>query len=69
MGYTLAFIQVDRNGTKAATATVATGGAGGIGPIIEKEVILDRPFLYAIVHNDLGLPIFIGAVGMVALLS
>ncbi len=61
-----AFIQVDRNGTKSAAATVATGGAGGIGPIIEKEVILDRPFLYAIVHNDLGLPIFIGAVNQLA---
>lgn len=28
----------------------------------KKEVILDRPFVFAIVHNDTGLPVFAGVV-------
>lgn len=55
------FIQVDRNGTKAAAITwgVMTKESA---PVALNSVILDRPFVYAIVDNTVGLPIFIGAV-------
>ena len=54
------FIQVDRNGTKAAAIT--WGGMNDKVAIEARSVILDRPFVYAIVDNATGLPIFIGAV-------
>lgn len=54
------FIQVDRNGTKAAAIT--WGGMNDEAAIEARSVILDRPFVYAIVDNATGLPIFIGAV-------
>lgn len=57
-----AFIEVDRKGTKAAAISFAAGNAGGI-PDFEieyKQIILDRPFIYAIVHNETGIPVFVG---------
>ena len=54
------FIQVDRNGTKAAAIT--WGGMKDKAVMEVHSVILDRPFVYAIVDNATGLPIFIGAV-------
>jgi len=51
-------IEVNRHGTKAAAITWAAGAA-------ESEpltVILDRPFVYAIVDNATGLPLFLGVV-------
>lgn len=55
------FIQVDRNGTKAAAITWAVMGAKSAAPDFY-YVTLDRPFVYAIVDNQTGLPLFIGAV-------
>lgn len=54
-------IEVDNNGTKAAAAT-AVMVAEATGMIEEKPnvVILDRPFVYAIIDNATGLPLFIG---------
>lgn len=56
------FIEVDRNGTKAAAITweVMNGKSAAIAE--EKVVYLDRPFLYAIVDNNTGLPLFLGIV-------
>jgi len=55
------FIQVDRNGTKAAAIT--WGAMKGEGTAVEQfSVILDRPFVYAVVDNATGLPVFIGVV-------
>ena len=55
------FIQVDRNGTKAAAIT--WGGMNDEACVEELySVILDRPFIYAIVDNATGLPLFVGAV-------
>ena len=55
------FIQVDRNGTKAAAIT--WGALKDLACVAELyRVILDRPFIYAIVDNATGLPIFVGAV-------
>ena len=56
------FIQVDRNGTKAAAITWA--GMNKSSAMIEdqKTVYLDRPFLYAIADNNTGLPLFLGII-------
>lgn len=58
-------IELDKNGTKAAAVTkvVAAGAAAPTEP--PKEVYLDRPFLFAIVEESLGLPIFMGVVNEV----
>lgn len=53
-------IEVDEEGTKAAAVT-SVGIVGDCAPIIpEKEIILNRPFLYAIVDTETSLPVFIG---------
>ena len=56
-----AHIDLDRKGTKAAAVTMAFVTAG-CAQITERseEVRLDRPFLYAIMHNESGLPVFTG---------
>lgn len=55
------FIAVDEKGTKAGAATaVEAMGMGTLENI--HRVTLDRPFVYAIIDNANGLPIFIGAV-------
>ena len=56
-------IDVDRNGTKAAAATVVEMTENcAIGEPIYDFVVLDRPFLYAIVDTNTGLPVFMGTV-------
>ena len=59
-----ALIEVDRHGTKTAAATmaIAVGCAPGFKEL--KEVKLDQPFIYAIIHNKTHLPIFVGVVNM-----
>ena len=56
------FIQVDRNGTKAAAVTWAVNKAECAAPMEPKYVYLDRPFVYAIVDTKTGLPLFVGVV-------
>ena len=56
-------IEVDKDGTKAAAATAVIGKASSaLLPSTIKEVYLDRPFVYAIVDMETGIPLFIGAV-------
>ena len=55
-------IDVDANGTKAAAATAVTFQANGILVSDQKIVILNRPFVYAIVDLNTHLPVFIGTV-------
>ena len=57
-------IELDKNGTKAAAATAVVIGKGAAAPSHEepKEVYLDRPFIYAIVDTDTGIPVFLGVV-------
>ncbi len=57
-----AFIEVDRNGTKAAAITWGDLKCGSAAPSEPKIVILDRPFVYAIVDNATSIPLFIGVV-------
>lgn len=58
-----AHIDVDRNGTKAAAITAAELLAGSV-PNFDniKNIKLNRPFIYAIMHNETGLPVFVGEV-------
>lgn len=53
-------IEVDRKGTKAAAATAMFLVAGCVPMGNPKSVRLDRPFVYAIMHNETGLPVFTG---------
>ena len=55
------YIEVTREGTKAAAVTdITTKNAAG--PSL--RISLDRPYMYAIIDNASGLPIFIGAQNM-----
>ena len=54
-------ITVDEKGTKAGAATMISMNAGGA-PSEPKAVILDRPFVYAIIDNETSLPLFLGTV-------
>ena len=58
------FIQVDEKGTRAGAATVVEMMSGGA-EMEQERVILDRPFLYAIIDVKEKLPIFIGIVDTV----
>ena len=61
--YQKTYIEVNRHGTKAAAITWATNDeCMGVMPIEPKYVYLDRPFVYAIVDNATGLPLFVGVV-------
>lgn len=55
-------IALTEKGTKAGAATVMEFKAGSV--IIDKiiQLYFDRPFLYAIVENKTGMPVFFGAV-------
>ncbi len=55
-------IDVDRHGTKAAAATVVIMDKCSAIVVDEPySVVLDRPFVYAIVDNASGVPVFLGA--------
>lgn len=56
-------IELDRCGTKAAAVTVTEVFAGCAYNFWDrKEVKLDRPFIFAIMHNETKLPVFVGVV-------
>ena len=56
------YLELDRNGTKAAAITWGEMNTKSAAPMDPKEVYLDRPFLYMIVDTHSGLPLFIGTV-------
>ena len=60
------FIEVSRNGTKAAAVTWATKDCTSAAPTETVNVFLDRPFVYAIVDNATGLPLFVGVVANIS---
>ncbi|MBP5186019.1 MAG: serpin family protein [Clostridiales bacterium] len=60
------FIEVDRNGTKAAAATAVVVEDACAEPVVAREVICNRPYAYAIVDLETGLPVFLGTVEDVA---
>ncbi len=57
-------IEVDREGTRAAavTAIEVTDNCMAIAPEEPVVITLDRPFVYGIVDNATGLPVFLGCV-------
>lgn len=55
-----AHIEVDRNGTKAAAVTMGMVMCGCAPMMRRREVILDRPFIYAIMDTENALPVFTG---------
>lgn len=55
-----ATIEVNRLGAKTAAVTYCKKKL--MSPLPIKSVSLDRPFVYAIVHDDTMLPVFVGAV-------
>lgn len=60
-------IELDQYGTKAAAATVVEmdRAMAVADPVEYKEVYLDRPFAYAIIDLETGVPVFIGTVNSV----
>ncbi len=61
--YQKTYIEVNRHGTKAAAITWAVNRVETAAvPMEPKYVYLDRPFVYAIVDNATGLPLFLGVV-------
>ena len=56
-------IHVNENGTVATAATVIEVVCAGIPEFREqKQLTFDRPFIYAIVDGETGLPVFVGTV-------
>ncbi|MBQ9150707.1 MAG: serpin family protein [Clostridia bacterium] len=60
--YQKTYIEVNRHGTKAAAISWGVNGDKAAAPEEMKYVYLDRPFVYAIVDNATGLPLFVGVV-------
>ena len=60
--YQKTYIEVNRNGTKAAAITWADNREKAAAPDETVCIYLDRPFVYAIVDNRTGLPLFLGVV-------
>ena len=62
------YIKLDEKGTEAAAVTAVEMANESCAEPVErevKEVILDRPFVYAIVDVESGMPMFIGTVNSV----
>ena len=58
-----AHIEVDRRGTKAAAVSAMVMTRGCLAPEDFREhktVELNRPFVYAIIHNETAIPVFVG---------
>ena len=53
------FIKVDMNGTKATAITLG-GMSDKSSSAVEDRIYLDRPFVYAVVDNESGVPLFVG---------
>ncbi|MCL1865931.1 MAG: serpin family protein [Oscillospiraceae bacterium] len=53
------YIEVDEKGTKAAAVTSVKNRDNATAAPVQ-PVILDRPFVFAIVDNDAGVPVFMG---------
>ncbi len=60
------FIDVSREGTKAAAVTWAITDEASAELFQPINIFLDRPFVYAIVDNATGLPLFVGVAANIA---
>lgn len=61
------YIEVNAAGTKASAVTVVTLDVAGAMPVEQeiREVICDRPFVYAIVDTETMAPVFVGTVNQI----
>lgn len=59
-------IELGEKGTKAAAVTAVVMKNAGASPEEPKEVVCDRPFVYAIVDGETMLPVFIGSVSTIS---
>lgn len=60
------YIELDRNGTKAAAVTaVEVMCETAAEPVRMEKITLDKPFFYAIIDGKTGLPVFMGVVNSV----
>jgi serpin B len=59
--YHRARVTVDEEGTEAAAATGAVGGTTSA-PVDPFEMVVDRPFVFAIRHRPTNAPLFVGRV-------
>ena len=57
-----AFVSVDEEGTEAAAATAVIIGVTSAEPSEPVELIIDRPFLFVIRHQETGAVLFVGRV-------
>ena len=55
-----AAVEISRNGTKAAAVTWGNVRTTALFPPV--SVVLNRPFVYAVVDQESGLPLFLGSV-------
>lgn len=55
-------IEVDEEGAEAAAVTVVKGDTTSPGPMVGKDFIVDRPFVFIIAEHSTGLPLFMGRV-------
>ena len=56
-------IELDKNGTKAAAVTAVVFEKSSLSPDDKRKTVkLDHPFVYAIIDNESGIPLFIGTV-------
>lgn len=56
------YIEVNRSGTKASAVTGIEISNEGCAIDMPPSVILDRPFVYAIIDTESGIPVFLGIV-------
>jgi serpin B len=57
-----ALVQVDEKGTEAAAVTVVGAAPASAMPPPPFNFVADRPFFYAIVDHQTGMPLFMGTV-------
>ena len=56
-------IEVDREGTRAAAVTAIEMADAACDPVVDPvHIYLERPFIYGIIDNETGLPVFLGCV-------
>jgi len=53
------YCRIDEKGTEASAATSVEMSTTSM-PMIDKEIVFDRPFLYGIIDVETGIPMFLG---------
>ena len=56
------YLKVDEMGTEAGAATIVAGAAAGMSPTDSFRMIVDRPFMVAIIDSETGVVVFLGTI-------